>query len=186
MKKAQGSEKVIDRRIQKTKRLLSEALISLILQKGYEAVTIQDIIDKANIGRSTFYTHYENKDQLLLDGHNNLGVVFFDDNEPLNFLNYFTHVSENTQLAKAMFGKKSGSIFLNHLKSHIAQKIKGAYKSGFAKTKHDKVMLKYISDAAASAIISFTVSWLEDNMPFTNAAIAGKCEQIVESMFAKR
>lgn len=69
----------VDRRVQKTKRILSEALIALILEKGYEKVTVRDIIDKANVGRSTFYSHYEDKDQLLLAGPENLGVRVFGD-----------------------------------------------------------------------------------------------------------
>jgi AcrR family transcriptional regulator len=45
--------KAPDRRVQRTRKLLQEALIALVLEKGYEAVTVQDIIDRANVGRST-------------------------------------------------------------------------------------------------------------------------------------
>ena len=48
----------VDRRVQRTRHLLNEALMSLIMEKGYEAITVQDIIDRANLGRSTFYAHY--------------------------------------------------------------------------------------------------------------------------------
>ena len=53
---------MIDRRVQKTRKILSQALVSLILEKGYDAITIQGIRDRANVGRSTFYAHVENKD----------------------------------------------------------------------------------------------------------------------------
>ena len=56
----------IDRRIQKTKRGLSQALVELILERGYEQITVQDILDRANVGRSTFYAHYRDKEALLL------------------------------------------------------------------------------------------------------------------------
>ena len=55
---------VIDRRIPRTRAMLQHALTSLILQKGYEAITIQDICDEANVSRSTFYAHYTSKDDL--------------------------------------------------------------------------------------------------------------------------
>jgi hypothetical protein len=45
--------KTPDRRVQRTRKLLQDALIALVLEKGYEAVTVQDIIDHANVGRST-------------------------------------------------------------------------------------------------------------------------------------
>ena len=49
----------IDRRVSKTKKLLSDALMALIIEKGYDDVKVQDILDKANVGRTTFYLHYE-------------------------------------------------------------------------------------------------------------------------------
>src|SRR5215218_9787371 len=61
-------EKITDRRIQRTRQLLLDALSALILEKGYEAMTVQDVIDRANIGRSTFYVHFQDKEDLLLKG----------------------------------------------------------------------------------------------------------------------
>lgn len=54
-----------DRRIRKTQQALSEALISLILEKGYDAITIKDITDKADVAHATFYRHYRDIDELL-------------------------------------------------------------------------------------------------------------------------
>lgn len=54
-----------DRRVGRTRRLLADALISLILEKGYDAITVQDITDRADVGRATFYRHYRDKDELL-------------------------------------------------------------------------------------------------------------------------
>src|SRR5690349_1471235 len=55
-----------DRRSQRTQQLLSTALVELMQQKRYDAITVQDIIDHANVGRSTFYAHYLDKDDLLV------------------------------------------------------------------------------------------------------------------------
>jgi AcrR family transcriptional regulator len=57
-------KKTIDRRIPRTGSMLQHALNSLILKKGYEAITIKDICNAANVGRSTFYAHYRSKDDL--------------------------------------------------------------------------------------------------------------------------
>src|SRR4030067_3389625 len=59
------SQNALDRRVQKTRKLLQDALIELVAEKGYESVTVQEILDKANVGRSTFYAHFQDKDQLL-------------------------------------------------------------------------------------------------------------------------
>lgn len=60
--------KTADRRVQRTQRLLHQALTSLILEKKYDAITVRDILDRADAGRSTFYLHYRDKDELLTNG----------------------------------------------------------------------------------------------------------------------
>jgi AcrR family transcriptional regulator len=63
---------VIDRRVARTRALLQDALITLIPERGYAAITVENICEKANIGRSTFYTHYAGKDELrsaTIDAH---------------------------------------------------------------------------------------------------------------------
>jgi AcrR family transcriptional regulator len=55
-----------DRRVGKTRKALKEALTDLILEKGYESVTVQDVINRADVGRSTFYAHFVDKDDLLM------------------------------------------------------------------------------------------------------------------------
>jgi AcrR family transcriptional regulator len=54
-----------DRRVRKTRQALSDALIALILEKGYDATTIKDITDRADVAHATFYRHYRDKDELL-------------------------------------------------------------------------------------------------------------------------
>lgn len=57
-----------DRRIQKTEALLREALAALVREKPYDDIVVKEILHRANVGRSTFYTHFRDKDELLLSG----------------------------------------------------------------------------------------------------------------------
>jgi len=57
----------VDRRIKRTQKLLQEALISLTLEKGYDAVTIREITDRADVGYTTFFRHFPDKEALLAD-----------------------------------------------------------------------------------------------------------------------
>ena len=54
--------------MQRTRRLLHKALMSCILEKKYESITVQEVLDRADVGRSTFYMHFQDKDELLLAG----------------------------------------------------------------------------------------------------------------------
>ncbi|HEX9012138.1 MAG TPA: TetR/AcrR family transcriptional regulator [Anaerolineaceae bacterium] len=56
-----------DRRTSRTRRQLREALLALILERGYDAVTVEEITARADLGRTTFYLHYKDKDDLLLE-----------------------------------------------------------------------------------------------------------------------
>ena len=57
----------LDRRVSRTRRQLRDALMALILERGYNMVTIEDITDRADLGRTTFYLHYRDKDELLIE-----------------------------------------------------------------------------------------------------------------------
>lgn len=59
-------EGVTDRRIERTRRQLNDALGALIGAKAYERITVSEILQRANVGRSTFYTHFRDKDELLV------------------------------------------------------------------------------------------------------------------------
>lgn len=61
-----------DRRLQRTRQLIRAAFRSLLEEKGYEALTVQEIIDRANVGRATFYAHFDNKDELFSSGFDEL------------------------------------------------------------------------------------------------------------------
>jgi len=63
----QNENPKIDRRIQRTKQALRSALLELIKEKGFDAVSVEEITERANLGRATFYLHYKDKEDLLLD-----------------------------------------------------------------------------------------------------------------------
>ncbi len=65
-----------DRRVQKTQSLLRVALVSLLAGKPYDSIVVKEILDRANVGRSTFYMHFRDKDDLLVSGiHEMLGSI---------------------------------------------------------------------------------------------------------------
>lgn len=62
-----GMQRKADRRVSRTRQALRQALYDLVKERGYDAVTIEDITERADVGRTTFYLHFRDKDDLLLD-----------------------------------------------------------------------------------------------------------------------
>lgn len=61
-----------DRRVRRTRKLLHSAFLELVIEKGYDKITIQDILDRADVGRSTFYVHFRDKEALLTASFDNM------------------------------------------------------------------------------------------------------------------
>jgi AcrR family transcriptional regulator len=59
------TRKKVDRRTQRTRHQLGRALVGLVEEKRFDDITVQDVIDRADVGRSTFYTHFRDKEDLL-------------------------------------------------------------------------------------------------------------------------
>ena len=111
-----------DRRVQRTQQLLRDALFALIQERGFERLSVQDIIDRANVGRATFYAHFENKQDLLLSGFDALRKALrerqrqayssqasVDEAVFAYSHDLLSHVHEYRHLFRAMAGKRSGA-----------------------------------------------------------------------------
>ena len=81
-----------DRRVSKTKKAIYQAFLQLLNAKGYEATTVQDIIDLADVGRSTFYCHYESKELLLDDLCRYLFHHLFEREQAISTEDYLAHL----------------------------------------------------------------------------------------------
>ena len=156
-----------DRRTQKTKKLLVEALRELVIEKGYDAITIQDIIDRANVGRSTFYSHYESKEELFVGNINFQGALVdvpINDHEryPMGINLSYLFSEEHLAVSKAMFGTKSIDILFNYFTELCAAKILEYCRLHPSNYKNDQKMLRYSAQAAAGGLMRMLFKWFED------------------------
>lgn len=188
-KKKEKKELLVDRRIQKTKKVLFDALMDLILEKGYEAVTIQEIIDKANVGRSTFYSHYESKEQLLFSGDEHFHSILVSDQfqhkkkysaqDKLKLV--YEHVASHFNVTKAMLGGKGSTPMLEHAQRMMFVIAEGeTVKTGL--NKHELKMQQYVIESAASALVKLLTCWLNDDMPFNSEDMASRGNKILKAI----
>ncbi len=162
-----------DRRIQRTRQLLLNSLIELILEKGYETIIVQDIIDRANVGRSTFYSHFQDKEDLLLSGSENLRDVFEDfhaqsSSEKSNWdfsLALFQHAEEQRQAFKALLGKQAGNVVLNHIQKTLTAFLKEHFQTIFPKKKQP-VPLDVFVQYFVSTFLGLLTWWLDNDISY--------------------
>jgi AcrR family transcriptional regulator len=173
-------EKKEDRRIGRTRRLMHEALMSLIIEKGYEAVTVQDILDRANVGRSTFYAHFRDKDELLLSSFELLRTLFEQQQQALFdsrrtgrepevniILELFRHTGEHHKLYKAIAGKQSGEMILKYLHRHLYTMLIGPLTDITRNKKSPPVPMEVTTHHLVSSLLSLMTWWLDNNMPYS-------------------
>jgi AcrR family transcriptional regulator len=167
-----------DRRVRRTRELLRQALVSLILERGYEHISVQDILDRADIGRSTFYAHYRDKDQLLLSGFDEAfsalaaevpppdpnGSRGGDFLEPARAL--FTHAEGHRQLWKALVGKPGAELVLRYLRSNLTALFKPHLRTHMPERRPDPLKLDAAVQYTVNGLIGILVWWSESDTPY--------------------
>lgn len=153
----------LDRRVRRTRDHLFQALLDLILEKGYERVTVQDIIDRADVGRSTFYAHYRDKEELMLSGFEELRPAFeasFSTGESPSLL-VFRHAGQYRHIYKAMAGKRGGQIVIRHLRQLLVDLYRESLETRRPLGVRPEVPLEMAVEFLVSALIG-TLQWCVD------------------------
>ena len=135
--KSEAGNGGVDRRAARTRRALHGALISLILRKGYDAITVQEIIDEADVGRATFYAHYRGKEDLLRGGFEELRAELktarradsskqdAEQDAPLSFrFAMFEHACAYRDVYRAMVGGRGGMIASQEIRRVLSERVK--------------------------------------------------------------
>ncbi len=186
MKKVQ-----VDRRVQRTRQLLQNALLALILEKGYAAITVQDILDRANLGRSTFYMHYRDKDDLLASEFEHLRDLFEEYDAqastdkpgrraalPSPSLAFFRHAGEQHQLYKAMVGKQGGEVVQKYLYQYVTDLMREHLNRQIDSARNLTVPREILIHYFVSSFLALLTWWLDHDMPYT----AERMEEIFQTL----
>lgn len=164
-----------DRRVRKTQAALSRALIELMVEKGYEAVTVQDIIDRADVGRSTFYAHFSDKQDLLRSGIDEMGARLrqacaspASSDALFGFsLEMFRHSDGHRPLIRALVGRKSGTLVLGWFSDIFADLVRQELARLPASRQGMSVPHEVIVQFVVGAYVAVLTWWLESDVDRT-------------------
>jgi AcrR family transcriptional regulator len=167
-----------DRRIQKTEALLREALAALIHEKPYDDIVVKEILDRANVGRSTFYTHFRDKDELLLSGIEDMlrsarpadgGRVAGKPREDIAWfsLPILEHIEKHRRTGGATMGARGRRAMHEHLQHAITELIEDEVRAALRRSRpiaghtSPELLVRWI----ASTFVLVLNWWVESDSP---------------------
>lgn len=167
------SEKT-DRRSERTRRLLGEALVALMLEKRYEAITVQDILDRANVGRATFYEHYWDKEDLFTSEIERVIDLFSRQMEPskqdpstwIPSLALFQHIRDYHRLFQALLRGRGIEIGTQVIRDRLRSRVKEQLREELQGPDAD-ASLEAVSSYVAGAFLTLLQWWLETEMAWS-------------------
>jgi len=155
--------------VQRTRRALREALVGLLVERSWDQVSVQDVCDRANIGRSTFYTHFADKEELLVGGLDDLrkelrrAAPLDSGARPLEFVRgVIEHANEQRRLFRAVVGKHSGHAVQQRFRQMLIQLVHEDLSAIAARSPQLEVTARYV----AGALLETLTWWLDTRNGF--------------------
>lgn len=172
-----------DRRVKRTQRLLGEAFVELMLEKGYDNVTIRDITARADTAYATFFRHYKSKDEILLQrvdasmneleklttqlqGHYylHMGVMLFE------------HMQQNSTFYRRLFESMS---FSRHLQQRLAENFLVQSRKRISTPEEPPLPAEIVANHMAAALLALMQWWLTHRQPYSPQRMAEIYDQLI-------
>ncbi len=184
-----------DRRVRRTRRLLHEALRSLIVEKGFERVRVQDILTRADISRAAFYAHFSDKGALLRHGLDEMRAALRQQltgpsgvssrpNLDLQFFRaLFVHAEAHRREYRAPMG--GHGTLLAHVRDELTSLLRAHVEDAVARRRLTPAAPPdVLTHYAVSALVGVLAWWLDNDRPYPAERIAQVCDRLTRSVLA--
>jgi AcrR family transcriptional regulator len=175
-----------DRRVKRTQRLLGEAFMELILEKGYDNITIRDITERADTAYATFFRHYKSKDEILLQRVDaslreldqlgeelqgryfiHVGLLLYEHME--QHYEFYRRVFESPSLSRQLRLRLAEN-FLFHARARLAQA---------ASPKEPSIPVEIVANHLAAGKLALMEWWLANRRPYSPQRMAEIYDQLI-------
>ena len=192
-------------RVRRTKILLREALISLIEEQGFDALTVGELTERAMVSRAAFYRNYQDKYELVEQIFEEAMSSLFEaigelgqEHPPDVWVRFFEQIAQYDRLYRALLGKKGSPWFVQKMRTRLAELIKergsGEVRDSTTLSEH-KAHLAYpahpvhlfsdtfVPDLVAALFVEAITWWLEQGQPYTPKELATKTALLAAAVF---
>ena len=183
-----------DRRSLRTRSALRDAMLALIHERGWDNFAVQDLCERANIGRSTFYSHYPNKEALLVGGFASLqaalqqqsragsGPARVTSEAPGNWrfaLGLIEHVHEQRLVFRAMIGRRSGYVVQQRFREMLIRLVTAELPASTGRLPRPAAACWL-----AGAFVELLSWWVEQRTPMPPAELAALFNDLARPVLA--
>lgn len=167
-----------DRRVARTQKLLRDALHSLIHERDYDSIAVKEILDRANVGRSAFYMHFRDKDELLLSAFHEILRTVPSSRPPAADNHYerllwfslpvFEHLDQLRHAGELKLGPRGRAVLHGHLQKVLSTLIADDVKKSFRgrRRKAEQIPVDLLVQYIDSTFILVLNWWVENKCPF--------------------
>ncbi len=184
-------------RVRRTRKLLREALIELIEERGFDSLTVGEITERAMVSRAAFYRNYPDKyalvEQVFEEAMQALLHAISEPemaHSPQIWVKFFEHVTEYERLYGALLGRKGSSWFVLKMRASLVDLVKafGRLVPQWQPNAVPPVSLypasdDLIPDLVATMLVEAITWWLEHGRPYSPDEIARRCIFLTGAIF---
>lgn len=184
-----------DPRVIRTRQMLRDALIDLIIEQGYDSLSIQDIADKAGLRRATFYLHYRNKEELLLSTMRDtvdeliqkirasVTEPWGEEQEYQEARITFQAVGEKANLYRAILSGQGAAQVTRDLRDYIAHRIRDHHlcQQPGEILAVSAVPVEVLANYMAAVKLNMVIWWLEKDRPYSPEEMAQMVTRLMQN-----
>jgi AcrR family transcriptional regulator len=183
-----------DLRARRTRKLLRDALLELIEERGFDALTVEELASRAMVSRSAFYRYYQDKYNLveqifeeamsaLLNAVGEMGP----ERPPQVWVKFFEHIAEYERFYRALLGRKGSPWFVRKMRASLADMLKehGRVPSKPNASDHPVYTFsdEFVPDLVSTMFVEAITWWLEQGRPYTPKEVATRCALLASAFF---
>lgn len=178
-----------DRRSMRTRHALRGALIGLLGERGWDDIAVQDVCERADIGRSTFYSHYPNKDALLLGSLEDLRIALVHQGDKRSgtglkntrvgqgfdfTLGLIEHAQEQRKVFRCLIGRRSGFVVQQRFKEMVIRMVADELPASTT----GKLTREAVARGVGAAFVELLAWWVEQRSPMSAEELAEQFHQL--------
>ncbi len=183
-------------RVRRTQKLLREALVELIEERGFEALTVGELTTRALVSRAAFYRNYQDKyalvEQIFAEAMGALlGAVseLGSEHPPEALVRFFEHIAKYERLYRALLGKQGSPWFVRTLHASLTELVNAGrhrHPSNGQRAADPRALSftdDLLPDLVAAMLVEAITWWLEQGRPYTPREMATRCSLLMSALF---